>query len=551
MPVIVVIRMVATKHYRHIIATILLLCLYCNTSLGQNKSINGRISYLSSTNVYVKFQSTEGILSGDTLYINSNGISTACLLVQQKSSISCVCTAVNSCQPELNQEVLAILNTKIQIEATDNDLDSKKDNNVFPKSNVDTLNQSTKSQSIEKVSPAKQKIRGNFSIYSTNSLSDSRKYGNIRYRLAFNGNNLNDSPLSISSYLMYRQYTFDDRENSLNNLNYFRIYDLALNYQLKNTSMTFGRKINPRMSSIGAIDGLQINHRLGRFEFGGIAGTRPDRLDYGINLDLVQYGLYLGYGSQRGEAYHQSTLGLMEQTNNGSTDRRFIYFQHSNSAIDKNLNIFISAEMDLYEKINDTIASKFELTNFYSSARYRISKKMSFSVSYDNRKNIIYYETDKSYVERLLEDEARQGLRFSLQLSPLKYVSSGISYSKRFQTSGQNQSDNYNIYVTHSRLPGLEALLSLRWNYNVSNYQKSNILNIRMAKDFFKGKLFAEIFARKSQYTYGQNYDFSDKSLGLDLGIRISRKLLFYSNIEKYFSSNHQTTLNFRLRQRI
>ena len=42
---------------------------------GQVTSLQlaGQVTFMSSENVYVKFKSTNGIFSGDTLYITTNG----------------------------------------------------------------------------------------------------------------------------------------------------------------------------------------------------------------------------------------------------------------------------------------------------------------------------------------------------------------------------------------------------------------------------------------------------------------------------------------------
>jgi hypothetical protein len=45
----------------------------------------------------------------------------------------------------------------------------------------------------------------------------------------------------------------------------------------------------------------------------------------------------------------QNTLAFIQQNNSGQTDRRFAYFQHSNSLL-TGLKFFGSVECDLYKK---------------------------------------------------------------------------------------------------------------------------------------------------------------------------------------------------------
>ena len=67
----------------------------------------GSVSFLSSRNVYVKFESTEEIASGDTLYVRENELFTPALLVVNKSSSSVVCTPLEGVQMEVKQVVYA------------------------------------------------------------------------------------------------------------------------------------------------------------------------------------------------------------------------------------------------------------------------------------------------------------------------------------------------------------------------------------------------------------------------------------------------------------
>ena len=161
---------------------------------------------------------------------------------------------------------------------------------------------------------------------------------------------------------------------------------------------------------MGAMDGIQFEKSLNRFSFGLLAGSRPDYQNYGVDLSLFQYGGYLAFNTGNKGRNSGSSLAYIEQTNNFKTDRRFLYFQHSNTLI-KNLWFLSTVELDLFKLENDVPSTALDLTGTYISLSYRITKKVSVSGSYDARKNVMYYETYKSYVDRLLENELRQGFR--------------------------------------------------------------------------------------------------------------------------------------------
>lgn len=144
-------------------------------------------------------------------------------------------------------------------------------------------------------------------------------------------------------------------------------------------------------------------------------------------------------------------MGLLQQTNAGPVDRRYAYFQHS-STFWNDLNIFGSFELGLYGLVDGAPTTKARLTNFYLSSRYRFGKRVDLFASYDARRRIVYYETYRSDIEILLDDDdAMQGARLRLNVRPIKDISLSASYSKRFESDGGNRSDNINGYITFPR----------------------------------------------------------------------------------------------------
>ena len=90
--------------------------------------------------------------------------------------------------------------------------------------------------------------------------------------------------------------------------------------------------------------------------------------DFTFNAKLPQFGAYVVRNEQIKNGIASTTIAIAEQMNDFKTDRRFLYFQHNNSLI-KNLNIFLSSEIDLYEKIDSQPSNQFSLTSLYFSAR--------------------------------------------------------------------------------------------------------------------------------------------------------------------------------------
>ncbi len=506
---------------------------------GQEKDqlINGKVSFVTSKSVYVKFDDTKNINVGDTLkFLNQK---TPCLIVKNKSSNSVVCSSIYDCDIKKGDDVyfnFSVNNKNLKKEVVED--------KVIVKS-LDTLVTVDENKKDLKYL---QEIKGRISVASYNTLSSIRddRY-RMMYRFSLNAEHIHNSKFSFETYLNYRQYFNSGENKNSKNKNRFNVYNLALRYDIDPTlSIVIGRKINNKISSVGAIDGLQIDKYFGKNYVGAIVGFRPDIFDYSFNSDLLEYGAYYGRISDNTNFYSQTTLGLIEQRNDGEIDRRYTYFQHS-STVMKKLNLFTSLELDLYNKVGDTVNNDVRLTNLYASARYRFNRKIDLTLSYDSRKRILYYETFKTEIERLLDDDiARQGLRVRLNVRPIKYVIAGISYSKRFQSDNQNKSDNIYGYITYSKVPGIGGSLSANYNINTSNYLESNILSLRYSRYIIKNRLNADFYYRNANFNYYNSHIGSNKQnyYGTNLNYNINRKLMFSISGE-YSNSNQED--NYRI----
>lgn len=474
----------------------------------------GNVSFVTSNNVYVKFQDTKNIAIGDTLFLLANNAMSHCLVVNNKSSMSCVATIVNGCEVKVGDQVIHKGSPKISGESL-------------------PANQN-KVTEIKKEEPARspkqnQKVRGSISAASYSSMSSVRDDTHrTMYRLSLNAPHINNSKFSFDTYINYRQTFISTDSGTHKGKDQFNIYDLAIRFDASPTmSFVLGRKINSKVTSIGAIDGLQSEKFFGKIYTGVVAGFRPDIMDYTFNTDLFQYGGYVGLKTEN-KVYSMTSAGFMEQRNSGAIDRRYVYFQHS-SAIGEKLNLFSSFEFDLFNEVNGQSVRSPGFTNLFASAGYRISRNVDILVSYDSRKRILYYETLKTEIERILDDDvARQGIRVQLNVRPYKYVSAGGSYTKRFQQDDLNKSDNINGYFSLSKIPTIGGRLFINYNRNTSNYMRSNIFSFRHSRSLIKTKLDASVYYRMAYYIYLAQETRSEQNYyGADLSYNITRKFVF------------------------
>lgn len=535
---------------KKILCFIVLCFLIPDRGLGQSEVEQGAVSYSSALNVYVKFASTKNIKVNDTLFLQVEGKYQPALLVTNKSSGSCVCTRLVPSAKFLTGDVVwakVVNKAPLVPPARKNtpNTDSLAFSPVKPLAEPDE-----KTIPKAKIKPTRS-FRLSAGSYST--VSPERSLHRMRYSFTWQGNHIRKSKWSTDVNMAFR-HTLGDWESAKNNWNNaFKIYALAAIYAIdEQQTVTLGRKINQRMTSIGAIDGLQYEYKLRKkFLLGAIAGSRPDFADYGINPRLFETGAYIAYYSNTNNRFRQSVIGFMEQRNKGVTDRRFLYAQQ-NADITKQINWFASAEMDVYQKVNGETSHHAQLTNLFTSMNYRVSKKLSMNVSYDNRKNVIYYEAYKSYLEQLVDFETRQGFRIGLNYRPHKMISFGGNVNQRYQKSSVATS-NLNGFLLINQIPALNISAGLTCNLLKTSFIQTQSYGARVYRSFWKNKIYGEVFYRYIHYAYSTGKDDARQHVaGSSLSFVIHRNLNLYLYSEKAFDSSGSDylMLNTRITQR-
>lgn len=502
---------------------ILFFFLLISISAQSNKMVLiGESTYESSQFTYVRFSGNFNLSIGDTLFYQNNNDKIAGLVIKHLSSSSAACLRINDITSFKEGTSFYGYDRKIETAKENNDLKIEDNKPVIKTTDTFTNDSKTISNKISN----EENISGRFSIssYSNTTNSGSNNYQRWRYRLSLNGNNFFDSTLSFSSYVTfaYRADRWNLTSSQLNRA--IRIYDLSGTYKFDETySLTFGRTVNSKVTNLSAIDGLQFTANYSFANLGVIIGSRPNFTDYGYNVKLFEYGFYLNRSDLFNNSYFENTLAYLEQTNNFKTDRRFLYLQHSNNLV-KNVNLFLSSEIDIYKREKGSSKGDFRFTSFYVSARYSPSRIINFSASYDARKNVVYYETYQSFADSLIDVSTRQGFKFRTNIRPFPNMYINASYGYRYRGEDSKPTNNYSATVGYSRIPFIESALSVGYNYLSTNYLVGNIYNARISKYIFEGSLNTSLGYRRINY----NFEYSTEELIqneilFDLGYNISK----------------------------
>ena len=499
--------------------------------------LQGKVSFVTAQNVYVRFEKSVSVELGDTIFIRQGEKLNPLFVVESKSSLSCMGKPIRTSGISVGELVFVKSTSEIAIDKKE-DVSRVKEETPMPKEYIPEKAIETESNN----SMFKQDIKGRISASSYSSFSGgntSNDSHRLRYNLSLQASNISDSRFSVDAYLSFTHQLNDWAAVQENIFNALKIYSLALKFQPgEQSSIWLGRKINPNLSNIGAIDGLFYETRVKNFHMGAVVGFRPDYQNYSINADMLEYGAFLSHQIANEKGMLQNSVAFFQQQYQGKTDRRFAYFQHANSLL-KNLSLFVSSELDLYKLENDLPKNTLSLTSLYASLRYRASRQLSLFTSYDARKNVIYYETFKSMVDQLLEEATRQGVQFRVNYRPAKFMSIGANANYRVRDNDTRATQTFNGFLSFPNVPFLKANATITANLLQTNYLDGMIFGLKFNKDLFDGKLFSSFGYRYVDYQFLNTGTTLIQHIGeLDLSWRVSKKMSVSINYEGTFEKS-------------
>jgi hypothetical protein len=506
----------------------------------------GKITFQSSQNIYVRFDNTDGINEGDTLYIKKNKKLVPAIIVKYLSASSCSGKSIGNTSINDGETIIAFVEERLENKAHETGIKPVMiDTLALQAQNkvVDTVAvPEIKSNYIRNYKPDKT-YNGRFSIQSISSLDNTSAANDLqrwRYTFSFNKSDFMNSHLSFSNYIVfaYTANQWSDVKSNINNS--LKVYDLTLTYKPnEQTTFWLGRHLNSKVGNIGATDGLQIERQMGDFYSGLIVGSRPNYMDYSYNLKLFEYGGYIGLFNRSNDIYIENVIGAFQQTNDMKVDRRFLYFQHSDNLIPKT-NLFMSSEIDLYKRDSNNIGqSTFNLTSFYLTLRVAPSRVFSFTTTYDARRNVVYYETYKFIIDTLFQNQLRQGLRFNTYIRPVNNLFVGLNAGYQFRSGDVQPSKNYGGYLNYINFPFFDINPSLNFVKIISNYLNGTDAGGKLSKYFSNG-MSISIGYRKLIYQFTTVPDKINQNIfSSDLSFILFGSLSLSINYEGVFESSN------------
>ncbi len=152
----------------------------------------------------------------------------------------------------------------------------------------------------------------------------------------------------------------------------------------------------------------------------------------------------------------------------------------------------------------------------------------------------------------MLETETLQGWRFQVNYRPIKFLSLGVNTGYRFRKDDPKPSKNLYGYLTYSRIPGLNAAVTVSATLLETAYLSGKIYSLGMSRDLIPGKVNAGVKYRYIDYSYLNTETPMIQNLGeINLSWRIARKfslsLYYEGTFEKQYTFNRiYANLSFR-----
>ena len=243
-----------------------------------------------------------------------------------------------------------------------------------------------------------------------------------------------------------------------------RLYELSLAYDPPEGRFSFqaGRFASGPFSGLGYLDGVLGQLRLGRrFYLGAFGGARPDLEELGFDTAGSKYGAFVRYATEREArpAYAEIVIGgISERARGGDVSRDYLSVE-SRFGSGNRWWLFERAEIDLNRGWRREITGKgSEVSNAALSASVRLSPAWRASLSYDQRRNYLTWET-RPLPEEVFTRYFREGGRVALDWQSRRGWYGSLSLGQERADEIDEPTDAASLTLTKSGIFGTPLML--------------------------------------------------------------------------------------------
>lgn len=475
-----------------------------------------KINYMSRDFVYLKAGRKEGIENGDTLIIRRNENLVAVLVVEFSADYSSSCKIASQKGNIVLGDVAAPKSKAVaqpagKAEATDTLVSRAR---VLPRVHVQG-----------DAGKAFAHTRGNiaYQMYLEKGFAGEdvqlvRQNARMNIRMTeLPGSH----SLRLDMFASQRSNLFvgsDGNEDWDNRVNQF---SLGRNAPGGILSYEVGRVMPQKISSIGYIDGGAFLLKASESQYlGGFGGNIPKMLYYETPGSIQKYGGFYGldFGSDR-KVRVENTVGIGGEYDGTVISREFINLRNA-IVLFRNLSLSQVSEIDVNRGWRREKADHdFSVSSLFVNGHWKASKKLSFGVQYDTRKD--YYRLNtRSLADSLFDHATRMGLRENVYYRFLPSASFyfGLGHS-RLDSPGKMPL-NYNLGLSVDNLIWERMHLNTYFTGFESDMNDGYNGSVYLRKSFLNGNDFSLGYGR-----YQYNYSFSQASTMQNDWVRIGGTL--------------------------
>ncbi|QOJ28577.1 MAG: hypothetical protein HRU80_06680 [Ignavibacteriales bacterium] len=430
----------------------------------------GKVTYVTSQNIYTEFSNTEGISAGDTLFSRNGSIYTPAVIVQFISTRSVAGPSLSGSRITAGDLLFA----KVLVDVVADTTTAEPDTTVKTEQEAGVIKTKPPVQDVKitrSVLKGRAAVQSSTTLVNTGTADDQQRW---RYTLSLTSQDAYIQGLTLGTHLNYAYSVKEWQRISNAPLNRLIPYDLYASYESEEYGrFTAGRKISKWYPSLGAIDGVQFESGSDALRYGAFAGARPSAMQYGFDFKLFQGGVFVSRSDTIGKGTMENTISFIHQTNSFNTDRQFVSLLHY-SQFFRWLSFFASAEADFYRQVPGQSGGTPELTTLYIQARMRITKELQAGVSYDARRNPVYYFTFRNLIDSSFSNPLREGTRIQLNYRPLPYLTMNATAGFRFRQGDGKTSVNFSVYGGLSKLPFVRGSMVYSFARSEASYSVSD-----------------------------------------------------------------------------
>jgi hypothetical protein len=271
-----------------------------------------------------------------------------------------------------------------------------------------------------------------------------------------------------------------------------RLYELSLAWEPEDSrfSLHLGRLGAGPFLALGYLDGALAQIRLTRHLYvGAFGGARPDLEELGFDTAGSKYGGFLRFAreGEPGGGYAEVVLGgVSERANTGDVSRDYVTVE-SRFGSGSRWWLFQRAEIDLHRGWREEATGKTsEVSNAALSASFRLSPSLRASISYDQRRNFLTWET-RPLPEEVFTRYFREGGRVALDWQTRSGWSASLGGGLERADGVDDPTDSFYLSLLRANAFGVPLLLGGDASVYSGGTAKGWVANLRARWSFRRG----------------------------------------------------------------